>query len=267
MVFAVHLMFIGLMFVELTPEPVPPKKVLQGMLVTRSQPVVFEQLNIEQPNIEQPNAVNKPPPAIENEMPPVKEQAPVKPITQPLESSQVDNVQVEAQRPAPTLVNKNDTPIKPDAKLSQPNPEQKLLEKIKPADKPIEKTIAPIAPKQSTKPTETPTPTPQPAKAVVEAEQDIVPPRVDATLGQNPAPPYPRISRRLKEEGTVLLEIYILANGQVGEMRIKQSSGFNRLDQAARAAVAKWRYQPATKNGQSIGFWYVQPIYFSLTDT
>jgi protein TonB len=81
----------------------------------------------------------------------------------------------------------------------------------------------------------------------------------------NPAPNRIRsMSRRLGEQGRVVLEVYILANGTVGEAKIKQSSGFSRLDNAALQAVKKWRYKPARRGQQAIDFWYVQPLSFSL---
>ncbi|WP_197061135.1 energy transducer TonB [Colwellia psychrerythraea] len=92
----------------------------------------------------------------------------------------------------------------------------------------------------------------------------VLPHLNDANALSNPNPIYPRLSRRLHEEGTVLLEILILPNGSVGEMRLKASSGFTRLDQTAKATVKYWRYQPAQQNGKSIEYWYIQPVHFSL---
>lgn len=91
-------------------------------------------------------------------------------------------------------------------------------------------------------------------------------PHVDAHFMQNnPKPDYPRLSQTLGEKGRVLLEVYILSNGDVGDIRIKSSSGFARLDQAALKAVRQWRYIPAIKGNKPIDFWYVQPIDFVLT--
>ncbi len=92
----------------------------------------------------------------------------------------------------------------------------------------------------------------------------VIAPRADAAHLNNPLPQYPGQSRRRLEEGTVLLDVLILADGSVGELRLKESSGFNRLDKSALAAVEKWRYQPATQGGEAIDFWYVQPVSFAL---
>ncbi|PCK33700.1 TonB family protein [Pseudoalteromonas piscicida] len=86
----------------------------------------------------------------------------------------------------------------------------------------------------------------------------------DANALSNPDPIYPRLSRKFKEQGTVLLKIYIEADGSVSEIEIHESSGHSRLDQSARATVKHWQYQPATQDGQAIGYWYLQPVNFAL---
>lgn len=91
----------------------------------------------------------------------------------------------------------------------------------------------------------------------------VVPPRSDASHLQNTLS-YPPVSRRLGEEGKVVLSVYILPNGTVGELRLKASSGFPRLDEAALEQVKRWRYVPARRGDEAIPFWYTQPIVFSL---
>ncbi|MDR1310809.1 MAG: energy transducer TonB [Burkholderiaceae bacterium] len=93
----------------------------------------------------------------------------------------------------------------------------------------------------------------------------ISPPQVNAVGANTPKPAYPSASRRLSEEGTVTLSVYIRESGHVGEIRLKQSSGHHRLDQAAMRTVRAWRYIPAKKGGLPIPRWYLQTIVFSLT--
>lgn len=103
------------------------------------------------------------------------------------------------------------------------------------------------------------------ASAVGEAEDPpITQPRSDASHLSNPAPQYPTLSRRFGEEGRVLLDVYILPDGTVGDMRLNTSSGFKRLDEAALTAVRRWRFVPARRGDEPIPFWYVQPVTFSL---
>lgn len=92
----------------------------------------------------------------------------------------------------------------------------------------------------------------------------VVPPRTDAAHLNNPAPAYPAMARRFGEEGRVLFDVYILADGRVGEIKLKRSSGSRLLDQAALEAVRRWRYVPAHRGSEPIPYWYVQPITFSL---
>jgi len=93
----------------------------------------------------------------------------------------------------------------------------------------------------------------------------VTAPRSDAGLLTNPAPAYPRASRRLREEGRVLLDVLILADGAVREVRLRRSSGHARLDEAALEAVRRWRYVPARRGDEPIAFWHVQPIDFELS--
>src|SRR5690606_7164175 len=92
----------------------------------------------------------------------------------------------------------------------------------------------------------------------------VIPPRLDAAQHHNPAPPYPARSRRLREEGTVVLALWVLPDGRVGEVQVAESSGHARLDAAAREAVRHWRYTAARQGGQPIAWRYRQPVVFSL---
>jgi protein TonB len=74
--------------------------------------------------------------------------------------------------------------------------------------------------------------------------------RFDAAYLQNPQPPYPSMSRRLGEEGKVLLKVRVLPDGNPASVDVEKSSSFGRLDEAARQAVARWRFVPA-KRGTS----------------
>jgi protein TonB len=102
------------------------------------------------------------------------------------------------------------------------------------------------------------------APAAPAAAEPIIGPRSDAAHLSNPAPVYPAISRRLGEQGRVLLDVHILPDGGVGQIRVRRSSGFARLDQAALTAVRHWRFVPAKRGGEPIAYWYVQPIDFAL---
>ena len=75
---------------------------------------------------------------------------------------------------------------------------------------------------------------------------------------------YPLASRRLGESGRVLLHVLIGVDGKAQKVEIKQSSGFERLDQAATRIALETRYRPGKKDGQPEAMWYALPIPFEL---
>jgi protein TonB len=135
-----------------------------------------------------------------------------------------------------------------------------------PSEKAItQPNVVPVVEKTPPKEVVLPEVAPQSApQQPVKEPEAVNPPRSDAAHLNNPAPSYPSMSRRLAEQGRVVLDVYILANGRVGELRIKQSSGYKRLDDAAVQAVKKWQYVPARRGNEAISFWYIQPLSFSL---
>lgn len=80
----------------------------------------------------------------------------------------------------------------------------------------------------------------------------------------NPAPTYPRLSRRLGEQGKVLLRVRVTVEGRAAQIIEAQSSGSTRLDEAARQAVRQWRFVPAQRGGRSVEAWVIVPIVFTL---
>lgn len=89
-------------------------------------------------------------------------------------------------------------------------------------------------------------------------------PRFDADYLDNPAPNYPPLSKRAGEEGKVMLRVYVEPSGLPRKVEVRTSSGFDRLDQSAVAAVTRWKFVPAKQSGQAVGAWVLVPIVFSL---
>lgn len=79
-------------------------------------------------------------------------------------------------------------------------------------------------------------------------------------------PEYPADSRRLSQQGTVVVRLYVLANGSVGKVRLETSSGFAKLDQSAMSASRGWRLEPATSNGLPVAAWGDFAVTFRLVD-
>ena len=92
----------------------------------------------------------------------------------------------------------------------------------------------------------------------------LVLPSSDADYLNNPRPPYPPMSRRLREQGKVVVRTLIGVDGTAQQAEIKQSSGFDRLDQAALATALRWRYVPGKRSGVAETMWFNLPFTFVL---
>jgi protein TonB len=68
-------------------------------------------------------------------------------------------------------------------------------------------------------------------------------------------PEYPAASRRNEEEGVVRLKFLIGTDGKVMQSQIEKSSGFKRLDEAARDALSRCQFRPGTVDGQPEVSW------------
>ena len=80
----------------------------------------------------------------------------------------------------------------------------------------------------------------------------------------NPYPRYPRVAKLRGWEGMVVFEAQILKNGRVGHLQVVTSSGYKSLDDAARKAINRWKFSPATSFGMSIDSQVEIPVTFSL---
>jgi len=110
--------------------------------------------------------------------------------------------------------------------------------------------VPPAPPAPPTPPAPPPPPKIIPASAV----QYLEPPQIS----------YPRQSRRLGEEGQVMVRVYIDEAGMPRQVHVEQSSGHARLDEAAVAGVRKARFKPYTENGRPVAGWARIPVPFEL---
>ena len=78
------------------------------------------------------------------------------------------------------------------------------------------------------------------------------------------APIYPATSRRRSEEGDVVLDVLVGADGRVTQITVAGSSDFERLDKAAVAAVQQWRFVPGRVAGEPQAMRLRVPIRFQL---
>ncbi|WP_088183248.1 energy transducer TonB [Sphingobium sp. Z007] len=170
-----------------------------------------------------------------------------------------------------TVVNLSPPPPQPPA-AETPPPPPSAPQVVAPP--PIVQTPVPVQTVQTS-----PEPVPAPAPAPV----TIVAPSAPAPSPAPPAPPamvqggdlgtqmvagkpprYPIDSRRKREQGTVVLAITLAVDGAVESIAVSQSSGFSRLDNAARDAVKGWRWKPTIRGGQPVRVRGVVEIPFVL---
>lgn len=78
----------------------------------------------------------------------------------------------------------------------------------------------------------------------------------------NPAPNYPALSKRNRETGTVMLLVKVNPDGSVDTVSLHNTSGYDRLDQAAMQAVARWRFVPGRRGDEAISASVIVPISF-----
>lgn len=105
---------------------------------------------------------------------------------------------------------------------------------------------------------------PAPQQAPAPAPVTVSEPRFDAAYLDNPAPTYPAMSRRIGEEGRVMLRVLVEANGRPSQIQIKTASTSPRLDQAAEEAVRRWKFVPAQRGQEPVAAWVLVPIVFNL---
>ena len=84
---------------------------------------------------------------------------------------------------------------------------------------------------------------------------------------REPSPRYPPQSRKLREQGLVVLRVLIDEKGAACNIEIESSSGFARLDVAAREAVARAAFRPYVEDGTPRRALVRIPIEFSLNRT
>jgi protein TonB len=158
--------------------------------------------------------------------------------------------------------------------------ETKLIEEVKPPDTPPPPPPPKVAPPPppfipvpdiqvraapanaiqavtTVKPVEAPPPPPPPPP---KAEPVRKAPVIDAAKSCR-LPEYPAVSRRMEEQGTVVLEMLIDLDGRVSDSKIAQSSGHPRLDEAAREALSLCKFIPGTIDGKAEKSWW--PIKYT----
>jgi periplasmic protein TonB len=160
---------------------------------------------------------------------------------------------VEAPKITPplTIVNVAPLPANPDL----PPPPPQTFEPPR-----VETVITPVVDLTYTPPTPQTAislPPALPVPLVARVETPPTPPVVftpaRAIASSHTIPEYPFVSRRLREQGTLRLKLTVDEKGLVTQAVVVNSSGFQRLDEAASKWVkAQWRYTPAMQGTKAI---------------
>ncbi len=175
---------------------------------------------------------------------------PAPPEKQPLRKQMPEPAKVETPRPP------------------EPPPPRQLV-----AQAPVTSPAEPVAPPPPSLPAVSPAPAPVTAPPAPPTPPPEAPrPAGPVTLGselsvacpQRTPPVYPAVSRRLGEEGKVVLRVELDEGGDVSKASVQSSSGYSRLDEAALAAIKGWRCQPALRDGKPVRAVALQPFNFVL---
>lgn len=131
-------------------------------------------------------------------------------------------------------------------RISLPRPQVILPD---PPDPMVEASPVPTPPQP-----ELPAPSPSPLPALTPAPAPRTPVTRDlvATVLSAEPPRYPVDSRRRREQGVVVLALLVGTDGRVKTISVSNSSGVRRLDEAALAAVRKWRWSPMLVGGMAV---------------
>ena len=94
---------------------------------------------------------------------------------------------------------------------------------------------------------------------VLRVRANIVPPRIE----KKDPPIYPEEARKNHQEGVSIYEAIISSTGCVRDIQVRKSS-YPLLDMVGMEALARWRYKPATLNGQSVTVYLTVTITYNL---
>jgi protein TonB len=106
-----------------------------------------------------------------------------------------------------------------------------------------------------------------PAAAVAVATATVAVPRT-ITSGveyiRAPQPEYPALSKRMGEQGKVVLRVLVNENGLPDQVTVQTSSGFPRLDEAGRQAALRALFKPHMEDGRPVAVFVIIPLNFQM---
>ncbi|MDQ1829867.1 energy transducer TonB [Massilia scottii] len=81
---------------------------------------------------------------------------------------------------------------------------------------------------------------------------------------QPPQPVYPTMSKRMGEQGKVVLLILVNEKGMPDQVKVQSSSGSSRLDEAGRQAALRAVFKPHVEDGRPVPVYVIVPLTFQL---
>ena len=151
-------------------------------------------------------------------------------------------------------ITKDDEPPPPPPTVETPPPY------VPPPDIVIDLPTSTKGPTTALVVTDKPRPVAPPPSPVVKKA-----PEIDPRYKRRFQPDYPPTSRRLGEEGSVIVQVLVDPEGKVSDGKIQKSSGFPRLDEAAlKHALGAWRFTPGTEDGKPVSVWHSVKVTFRI---
>jgi protein TonB len=197
-------------------------------------------------------------------IPPKKIEPPPPPPPPKPEPKKPEPKKPELPKPPKQEAVKPEPPKVVEPRPEPPKPEPPKPEPAKPAaPAPV---AAPTAPEAPPKPAPAPPPEtvtkPAPAPAPAGAKNST---GSSAQYVGSCEAHYPNMSKRLNEKGTVVVRVLVKSDGTAGDVELKSSSGYPRLDQAWLETIKNCRFTPSTGNdGKPIDEWFSAPHTFKL---
>ena len=233
--------------------------VLYGWTMSSFEPPVLDMLTgdmsvalaFEPEPIEEPvELIEKPP------------EEPVELVEKPVEEP-VELVEEPVEEPVELI----EKPVEEPVELVEKPVEEPVELVEKPVEEPVELVEKPVE-----EPVEL---VPEPVKAIVKVAEPVEVKPVAASVPSigvrtdpspleelNKPPLYPgKLGRRLHGE-TVLLEVQVLADGSVGEIRMEKASRYSLANKAVLKAVKNWKYRPAKRDGLAVEALHQERIVF-----
>lgn len=173
--------------------------------------------------------------------------------------------QLVTRQPEPTPPPSLSAPLAPPVAMKKPPPKPVLAAKPKPMPAPrSEPTPGAVTPPPPVVASLPPAPEAAPAAPPRPAAGSPPVPELAVHCPRRPAPTYPVAARRRGLEGSVQLRVALAASGAIAAVEVIESSGSRWLDEAAAAAVRRWRCTPARIDGTAVPAVALQRITFQL---